>query len=398
MDGRTRLGAIPEDWRAIPLRDGARIASGRSPEYSTDGAGEFPVLGANGQIGMSNRANVTGGIVVGRVGASGSVARITGPAWVSDNALHLLAGESVWDESYLFHALVAARLPELASKTAQPLITQSGLGAVVLPCPELCEQEQIAETLDAIDEAIGTTETVIAATENLRKALLQELLTRGVPGWHTAWKTVPGIGTIPACWEVVRLGEVAQVRNGTTPSKARADFWSAQGFPFIRTGQVNDRVITRGEQFLTEAGLRNRAVVVPKGSVLIAMIGQGKTRGMAAKLAVTAAINQNFAAVTTLDRLDSNYFYTWADHNYEGLRGLGQGSNQGALNCGLIASMPVPLPTIPEQRHIAESVAAIDSRGAAEQHHLDSLKHAKDLWADTLLSGRVRIPTRKVAP
>ena len=62
--------------------------------------------------------------------------------------------------------------------------------------------------LDAIDEAIERTEAVVAATERLRDALLHELLTRGIPGWHTAWKDAPGIGTIPASWEVVRLGEV----------------------------------------------------------------------------------------------------------------------------------------------------------------------------------------------
>ena len=61
--------------------------------------------------------------------------------------------------------------------------------------------------LDSIDDAIERTEAVIAATERLRDALLHELLTRGVPGWHSEWKEAPGLGTIPACWEVVRLGD-----------------------------------------------------------------------------------------------------------------------------------------------------------------------------------------------
>ena len=72
-------------------------------------------------------------------------------------------------------------------------------------CPK---QRAIAAVLDSIDEAIERTDAVIAATERLRDALLHELLTRGVPGWHSEWKEAPGIGTIPACWEVVRLGDV----------------------------------------------------------------------------------------------------------------------------------------------------------------------------------------------
>ena len=69
-------------------------------------------------------------------------------------------------------------------------------------------QRAIAAVLDAIDDAIEGTEALIAATEQLRDSLLHELLTRGVPGWHTAWKEVPGLGPIPADWEVVRLGDI----------------------------------------------------------------------------------------------------------------------------------------------------------------------------------------------
>ena len=64
--------------------------------------------------------------------------------------------------------------------------------------------------LDSIDGAIEGAEAVIAATGGLRDALLHDLLTRGVPGWHTEWREVPGLGTIPADWEVARLGDVLE--------------------------------------------------------------------------------------------------------------------------------------------------------------------------------------------
>ena len=75
------------------------------------------------------------------------------------------------------------------------------------PAPPLPEQRAIAAVLDGIDEAIERTEEVIAATERLRDALLHELLTRGLPGRHSEWVDVPGLGTVPACWDVVRLGD-----------------------------------------------------------------------------------------------------------------------------------------------------------------------------------------------
>ena len=87
--------------------------------------------------------------------------------------------------------------------------------------PPLHEQRRIAEVLDSIDEAIERAETVITSTEQLRDALLHDLLTKGVPGWHTEWKDAPNIGQVPACWEVARLGDVAEVESGgqaSTPS------------------------------------------------------------------------------------------------------------------------------------------------------------------------------------
>ena len=85
---------------------------------------------------------------------------------------------------------------------------------LTVPDFSLAEQRAIAAVLDAIDDTIERTEAVIAATEELRRALLHELLTRGVPGWHSEWRNVPGIGTVPACWDVVRLGDVATLQRG----------------------------------------------------------------------------------------------------------------------------------------------------------------------------------------
>ena len=109
--------------------------------------------------------------------------------------------------------------------------------------PPIWNSAAIAAVLDAIDEAIERTEAVISATERLRDALLHELLTRGVRGWHMEWKEVPGVGAMPADWEVVGLGNVAEVKRGKfahrprnaprfyggeTPSASRQETWYGQ--------------------------------------------------------------------------------------------------------------------------------------------------------------------------
>ena len=229
-----------------------------------------------------------------------------GPVYCNNFCQHLRVDASRCSPFYVARALwhryvqgVTTRLQH--QTTGIRNLDYAGYLAFPLLLPPLPEQRAIAAVLDSIDEAIEGVEAVITATERLRDALLHELLTRGVPAWHTQWKDVPGIGTIPAAWDVVRLGDVVEVRNGTTPSRARLDYWHGDEVPFVKTGQVNDVFIVEPDEFITSQAVTAGAVVVPKSSVLIAMIGQGKTRGMTARLGFDAAINQNFAAVYGAD-------------------------------------------------------------------------------------------------
>lgn len=102
-----------------------------------------------------------------------------------------------------------------------PGLNRDDVHHVTVPVPPLAEQKCIRDVLDSLDDAIERTEAVIEATKRLRKELARELLTRGMPGWHSEWKHVPGIGRVPARWEVVRLGDVADVTAGIAMGPAR---------------------------------------------------------------------------------------------------------------------------------------------------------------------------------
>ena len=147
------VGTMPAGWEVARLREGVHLTSGASPNYTTEHDGSIPVLGANGRIGWTDQSNATRGVAVGRVGASGSVRRIQTPVWLSDNVLHVKANVDKWENSFLYRALAQAGLPNLASKTAQPLITQTELGGVRVARPPLAEQRAIAAVLDGVDEA-----------------------------------------------------------------------------------------------------------------------------------------------------------------------------------------------------------------------------------------------------
>jgi type I restriction enzyme S subunit len=260
-----------------------------------------------------------------------------------------------------------------------------------VPLPPLSEQRKIAAILSSVDEAIEKTQAVIDQVQVVKKGLMQELLTRGLPGRHKKFKKTE-IGEIPADWEVRRLGDLATIGNGSTPSRRRTDFWSGGTIPWLPTGKVNDRVIRQAEQYVTQRALEECPIrLLPPATLLIAMIGQGKTRGMVAYLATEATVNQNFAYVCCGSSVRSWFLFAYLEHRYESLRSSGRGSNQDALNCGIIKRFEIPVPPIDEQDRIAEALLQFNERLETEQLHGDAIAAVKSALMSVLLTGEVRV-------
>ena len=159
----------------------------------------------------------------------------------------------------------------------------------------------------------------------------------------------------------MEIGQFAAVRNGTTPRRNREDYWGG-GVPWLPTGRVNDRRIAAADQFITATALAECSLsLIPPGATLVAMVGEGQTRGKAAFLELEACINQNFGAVIPDSSVDPVFLFFLLESHYEGLRHWSQGTNQHALNCRLIASYRVRIPSLERQRTIATVLTEADS-------------------------------------
>lgn len=155
-------------------------------------------------------------------------------------------------------------------------------------------------------------------------------------------------------YELIRVKDVAKISNGTTPSTSQEVYWKNGTVPWLATGKVHDKFIFNSDKFVTqEAVLRKKSKIFPKGSTLVAMIGQGKTRGSAAKLEIDAAINQNFACVTP-KKIDPNFLFYAFSFSYKRLRDISQGTNQLALNCELVGNFKIPYPEIEKQEEASK--------------------------------------------
>lgn len=162
---------------------------------------------------------------------------------------------------------------------------------------------------------------------------------------------------LPEGWFWATLGRCFEVNVGATPRRSIAEFWNGR-IPWVSSGEVQFSVIAETREKITEAGLANSNTRLnPAGSVILNMIGEGRTRGQAGILEVDACNNQNCAAIlVSRTPIPPEYIYYWLVYRYEENRKLGSGNNQPAMNKRIVESIVVPIPSVPEQRAIVEAV------------------------------------------
>jgi type I restriction enzyme S subunit len=167
------------------------------------------------------------------------------------------------------------------------------------------------------------------------------------------------IWTTPNHWVWARLGDVFQVNVGSTPSRANPGFWKGD-LPWVSSGEVAFNRITRTrENIAFEAAGNPAARIHPPGTVLLAMIGEGKTRGQCAILDITAAHNQNCASIRVPEtRILSEYVYGYLEERYLETRRSGSGGQQPALNKRTIQNFPVPVAPLGTQRRLVAAWSA----------------------------------------
>jgi len=145
---------------------------------------------------------------------------------------------------------------------------------------------------------------------------------------------------LPKSWLWCRVGDIAEVCLGGTPSRKEPSYWGGEIY-WVSSGEVaNCRITNTKEKFSEEGLLNSNAKVYPKGTVLIAIIGQGKTRGQSALLDIDASTNQNVVGlILDNQNISSDYVWKWALSVYESTRSGGRGGAQPALNCQKIREL-----------------------------------------------------------
>jgi type I restriction enzyme M protein len=241
------------------------------------------------------------------------------------------------DPKFLYLCLKANKpsLIRLAGGGAQPNISQKIIRDFEIPLPPIAIQKEIVAEIEGYQKVINGARAVI---DNYR----------------------PHIAIDPD-WEIVELGNLCVIKSGATPDRSNDSFWDGD-IPWVTTTLINYEVIHQANEFITLEGLKNSSTwIVPKGTVLMAMYGQGVTRGRVAILGIDAAINQACAAFQIKDNsLVPEYLFIILQSRYEDLRRISEarGGNQSNLSAQVLKEYSIPVPPIETQKAIVAEIEA----------------------------------------
>ncbi|SER30486.1 type I restriction enzyme, S subunit [Nitrosomonas sp. Nm51] len=199
---------------------------------------------------------------------------------------------------------------------------------------------------------------------------------------------------VPEGWDIKTVQEIAEVTSGGTPSRKKPSYWNGT-VPWIRTTEVQNCVLyeTDVQEYISEEGLKNSsAKLVPKNTILLAMIGQGKTRGQVALLKFKATTNQNCAAIIFDENQEPEFYYNFLLAQYKNIRNFSNSAGQSNLSGALVKSIRVTVPPLPEQKKIARILSTWDRAIEVTEKLLNNSQQQKKALMQQLLTGKKRLP------
>lgn len=199
-------------------------------------------------------------------------------------------------------------------------------------------------------------------------------------------------GEIPFDWIDVPVGKMADVSAGGTPSRKVAAFWDGD-IPWITTAELEGGQVTEASQHITAAGLQNSAAKwLPAGTLLLALYGQGKTRGKCAVLRIPATTNQACAGIKLKGDVDGDFVFHNLTYRYDYIRSLSNGGSQENLSGLIVKQIPVGLPpTRVEQQAIACALSDADALIDSLEQLLTKKRQIKQGAMQELLTGKQRL-------
>lgn len=297
--------------------------------------------------------------------------------------MSVLRGDTTGYFAKLFESNIVQEQVRGRSNATINQITKKDFQSIQVTVPDKPEQEEIARTLSQFDTYIDDLAELIEKKKGIREGALEDLISgkTRIVGFSGERKDF-------SINDITR-----EVITGGTPSTSRREYYGGN-IPWLASAEIHQKRITKPTTYITELGLQNSsAKIAPEKSVLIALAGQGKTRGTAAYITKPMALNQSLAALVTNEKCNSEFLYYLIESMYSSLRELSSGDGgRGGLNKKLIKGVLVTIPVdVDEQEAIANTLLAMDEEIRDLETERDKIIQIREGAMDDLLTGRIRL-------
>ena len=413
----TELGEIPEEWKLKNLK--SLIQSDKNINYGVLKPGDYTEngvsmirivdiknnkLNVNEVYKISNKLDeqykktrLEGNeILMSVVGTIGRVAttniRHKGMN-VHRNISVIPINNNKANKDYVFYSLISSNTQKIIAKKTiggnQPLLNLEDVRELNIIYPPIWEQEKIASILLIVDEQIDNVDALIEKNKELKKGLMQTLLTKGIG--HTKFKKTE-IGEIPEAWEIAKLLELSEIKRGASPRPINNPKWFSEekDVGWIRISDVTKtkKYLTKTEQYLSKEGVAKSRLVKPNDLIMSICATVGKP----IILKMNACIHDGFILFDNLnrDKIHTNYLYYLLQNKEEKFKSMGQTGTQANLNTGLVGSMLIAIPDIKEQEKIALIFSEVDKKIEEYEDKKERLEELKKGLMQQLLTGKIR--------
>ncbi len=399
--------AVPAGWSERKISTLGKVVTGSTPSTSVSEywGGNIPFISPSDfdqglYVGKTQRSLSEEGaqnarilpkdsVLVTCIGSLGGIA-ISSQLSVTNQQINAIVVSDKNDSRFTYYNVLfhIRELEKYAGTTTLPIINKSTFEDIVLPVPPLPEQKKIASILSSVDEVIENTQKQIDKLQNLKKAAMNELLTKGIG--HTEFKDSK-LGRIPKGWKVKLLSEVTDRIGDGIHSTPR--YSEAGAYPFVNGNNLVDgRIALFDSTKLVDEGEFQKYGTALGGKTILMSIN-GTIGNLAYYRGEKVVLGKSAAYITFTDDVDLNFGYQLLDS--EAIQSYFKREVTGTtiqnLSLKTIRNTPVPIPPMSEQNAIGNSTRSIDGflrRVYAKLYKTETLK--KSLMQD-LLTGRVRV-------
>ena len=249
-------------------------------------------------------------------------------------------------------------------------ITKNMMEERRISLPSQDEQSAIGSLFRTLDDLLASYKDNLTNYQSLKTTMLSKMFPK-------AGQRVPEIRLdgFEGEWEIVKLGDNCRIITGGTPRTGVKEFWNPKEIPWMSSGEINKKILNETEEMISCIGLENSSAKwVKQNSVLIALAGQGQTRGRVAINKIPLTTNQSIAAIETNSNIDFLFLYTDLGRRYDELRLISSGDGtRGGLNKMIISRLELNIPSIEEQQAIGAYFSNLDNLINSHQEKISQL-------------------------